>query len=387
MPGRSPGYAGARDDPGRARDGQRPPRRGRPLRPRRDQPSTCSGRTPIGCPAEASDDGSEVNDASIVLLGSFEGRRFLLMGDAEAEVEAELAARGLPTVDLLKTGHHGSRTSTTAALVAATRPRVAAISVGARNDYGHPSRDVLARLEGAGSAVLRTDEVGTIDMALGTAGVEVRTERPATGEDPEQSRRVGARTPAAEPGRPAGLPYDRRDARPVAHGRCRTPPLARSARVASPPCARRRRDRGLACGALRGQRNRRRSRPRGSGRAPPRRGQGHPRDGPGRRPPARRGLLRVARCAWNGRAGACGGGPPGHAAARALRRRLAGIGPDRRASRRLRGQARRPAARVDGCAVRRLATALPGRLVGGRRRAGTNPGAGTRSGRLCSRRA
>ena len=47
-------------------------------------------------PREASDDGSEVNDASIVLLGSFEGRRFLLMGDAEAEVEGELAARRPP---------------------------------------------------------------------------------------------------------------------------------------------------------------------------------------------------------------------------------------------------------------------------------------------------
>ena len=107
----------------------------------------------------ASDDGSAVNDASIVLLGSFEGRRFLLTGDAEAVVEAELVSRGLPTVDLLKVGHHGSRTSTTEELVAAARPRVAVVSVGAGNDYGHPSRDVLARLADAGAAVLRTDQV------------------------------------------------------------------------------------------------------------------------------------------------------------------------------------------------------------------------------------
>ena len=222
-------------------------------------------------PRAASDEGSEVNGASIVLLGTFEGRRFLLMGDAEADVEAELLVRGLPTVDLLKAGHHGSRTSTTAALVETTHPGVVAVSVGVRNDYGHPSREVLARLAGAGAAVLRTDQVGAIDVALGVAGIEVRTERPVRRDD--TGAIVAGRRPDADPGpgRPAGLPYDRRDARPVSHGRRRPPPLARSARVASPPFARRRRDRGLAGCALRGQRSRRRSGPRGGGRAPPRR--------------------------------------------------------------------------------------------------------------------
>jgi competence protein ComEC len=174
-------------------------------------------------PHAPSDDGSEVNDASIVLLGTFEGRRFLLTGDAEAGVEGELVARGLPAVDLLKTGHHGSRTSTTAALVEATHPRVAAVSVGARNDYGHPSRDVLGRLEKAGAAVLRTDQVGTIDVALAGAGIEVRTERPSppgpagaapTGRHSDDRRTWGcARGPddGGAPGRPGRLPYDRRD--------------------------------------------------------------------------------------------------------------------------------------------------------------------------------
>ena len=228
-------------------------------------------------PPEASDDGSTVNDASIVLLGSFEGRRFLLAGDAEAAVDSELISRGLPTVDLLKAGHHGSRTSTTEELVATTRPRVAAVSVGAKNDYGHPSREVMARLEDAGAAVLRTDQVGTIDVALGAAGVEVRTEHPAprgeVGASPA-GRRVDIR---GESGRPAGLPYDRGDARPVAHGRRRAPPLARASLVASSPRPRGRGDRGLACGALRGPRPGRRPGARGGGRAPPRRRQGNPR--------------------------------------------------------------------------------------------------------------
>ena len=227
-------------------------------------------------PPKASDDGSTVNDASIVLLGSFEGRHFLLAGDAEAAIEAELLSRGLPTVDLLKAGHHGSRTSTTDGLVATTRPRVAAVSVGAKNDYGHPSREVLARLEDAGAAVLRTDQVGTIDVALGAAGIEVRTERPAPHGDAGTS--PAGRRPDVQggPGRPAGLPYDRRDARPVAHGRCRPPPLARASLVASPPRARRRGDRGMARGALRGARRCRGPGARGGGRAPPRRRQGDP---------------------------------------------------------------------------------------------------------------
>ena len=227
-------------------------------------------------PPEASDDGSTVNDASIVLLGSFEGRHFLLAGDAEAAIEAELLSRGLPTVDLLKAGHHGSRTSTTDGLVATTRPRVAAVSVGAKNDYGHPSREVLARLKDAGAAVLRTDQVGTIDVALGAAGIEVRAERPAP--RGEAGTSPAGRRPDVQGGRgrPAGLPYDRPDARPVAHGRRRPPPLARASLVASPPRARRRGDRGMARGALRGARRCRGPGARGGGRAPPRRRQGDP---------------------------------------------------------------------------------------------------------------
>jgi competence protein ComEC len=200
-------------------------------------------------PRTPSDDGREVNDASIVLLGSFEGRHFLLTGDAEAEVEAVLVARGLPRLDLLKVGHHGSSTSTTEAFVAATRPRLAAVSVGAENDYGHPSREVLARLAAAGAMVLRTDLVGTIDVALDASGLEVRTERPlpppalaaagrvgravadreAADTDAQSSRLTGQRTAGpASPGEGAGgrLPYDRRNVRHRRRGsRPRSPVL------------------------------------------------------------------------------------------------------------------------------------------------------------------
>jgi competence protein ComEC len=295
-------------------------------------------------PAEASGDGSAVNDVSIVLLGSFEGRRFLLAGDAEAEVEAELVSRGIPTVDLLKAGHHGSRTSTTDALVAATLPGLAAVSVGAKNTFGHPSPEVVARLEDAGAVVLRTDQVGTIDVALGAAGIEVRTERPAP--LPEAGASPAARLPGARAGSglPVGLPYDRGDARPVSRSRRRPPPLARAALVAHPPRARRRGDRGMARRALRRPWHRRRPGARGGGRAPPRRRQGHPAVGPGGRAAPRRRLGRLAEGAGNGRAGSGGRGSPGDAPGRHRGRRVARVRVDRGAPGGLRGQARRRAA-------------------------------------------
>ena len=315
-------------------------------------------------PAGASDDGAVVNDASIVLLGTFEGRRFLLAGDAEADVEEVLVERGLPTVDVLKAGHHGSRTSTTEALVSATRPAVAPVSVGADNDYGHPSREVLDRLAAAGAAVLRTDQVGTIDVALDAAGVVVRTERPMT----TGSRATPAATAStATPGDRARLSYDRRDARPDPPGRRRPPPLARSARLAPAPRARRRRGCGMAGGPLRDPRRTREPTARRGGRAPPRRRQGAPADRAGRGPSPWGGLCRVAggsrpRRARGGRRGASRDAP-----ARAGCRPVAGHGVARGAARRLRGQAGRPAPRVDGPALRELAPALPGRLERRRR--------------------
>ncbi len=227
-------------------------------------------------PAAPADDGSLVNDVSVVLLGTFEGRRFLLTGDAEAGVENTLVRRGLPQLDLLKVGHHGSRTSTGAALVAATRPAVSVISVGSGNTHGHPAREVLQRLAEAGSTILRTDQVGTIDVALDARGIVVRTER--RGSDLPAASRDARRLPPASASSPAGrrrvagpafrLPYDRRDVRPYPVSRGRHPPVARPARLARPPRSSGRRGRRLARGSLRPARREGRSRAR-RGRGPP----------------------------------------------------------------------------------------------------------------------
>jgi competence protein ComEC len=90
--------------------------------------------------------------------------RFLLVGDAEAEEERWLLARDPSALraDVLKVGPHGSATSTTSEFLAAVAPRVALVSVGANNVYGHPSMEVMRALREAGADVLRTDRLGAV---------------------------------------------------------------------------------------------------------------------------------------------------------------------------------------------------------------------------------
>ena len=107
---------------------------------------------------------SDPNEASTVALVEYGATRFLLMGDAERSEEGWLLnhAYGDLRADVLKVGHHGSSTSTTDEFLAAVRPSVAVISVGADNLYGHPSADVIASLGRAGARTVRTDQSGTI---------------------------------------------------------------------------------------------------------------------------------------------------------------------------------------------------------------------------------
>ncbi|HEV8408935.1 MAG TPA: DNA internalization-related competence protein ComEC/Rec2 [Gemmatimonadaceae bacterium] len=104
------------------------------------------------------------NLASTIALVQYGGVRFLLTGDAEAPEESWLLAHvaGDLHADVLKVGHHGSATSSSAAFLDAVHPRVALVSVGAGNSYGHPSESVMLDLISRGITVLRTDQLGTI---------------------------------------------------------------------------------------------------------------------------------------------------------------------------------------------------------------------------------
>jgi competence protein ComEC len=104
------------------------------------------------------------NLASTVVLVQFGEVRMLLMGDAERAEEEWLLAhrRSDLAADILKVAHHGSKTSSSESFLDAVRPRVALVSVAARNSYHLPTPAIMQRLSASGAQVLRTDRLGTI---------------------------------------------------------------------------------------------------------------------------------------------------------------------------------------------------------------------------------
>jgi competence protein ComEC len=114
------------------------------------------------------------NNDTLVLKLSYGGTTALLEGDAEKRIERLMSANGDARADLLKVGHHGSATSSTAEFLAAVRPRYAVISVGAHNSFGYPRQEVLARLEGSSVATFRTDAHGAVTFYLDGHSVEPR---------------------------------------------------------------------------------------------------------------------------------------------------------------------------------------------------------------------
>jgi len=117
----------------------------------------------------------EMNNASIVIHLTYEDVSFLFTGDLETEdgeeaILSQYTADQLKS-DVLKVGHHGSYTSTSAAWLDAVDPSIAAIEVGSGNPYGHPHTEVLNRLDSRGIPVYRTDQDGT--FVITTDGFEI----------------------------------------------------------------------------------------------------------------------------------------------------------------------------------------------------------------------
>lgn len=109
------------------------------------------------------DDYEDVNDTSIILMIQYGDTRFLLTGDAEGDAERDLLDSGIDlSCDLMKIGHHGSRTSTSYEFLNAVMPPQAVISVGKNNLFGHPKTEVLSRLRDADVKLYRTDMQGDI---------------------------------------------------------------------------------------------------------------------------------------------------------------------------------------------------------------------------------
>ena len=183
------------------RAGWRPPLLPRPLSPRRVARGDTLRRGPdviVRWPAPESEGGDE-NAGSLVLeVGEGDGRA-LLAADVDSLVEADLGVAS--AVAVLKVAHHGAARSSGDRMLARLNPRLAVVSCGRRNPFGHPDPGALARLAAHGAAVARTDLDRTVWIELSATGarrlewdagsIERATETRAT-------RIIGARGPLAQ---------------------------------------------------------------------------------------------------------------------------------------------------------------------------------------------
>jgi competence protein ComEC len=125
-------------------------------------PRPATGLRSSGALSEVGDEGSGPNNASVVLVAEVAGLRLLLTGDIEPPAQAQLARLvGGLRVDVVKVPHHGSRFQDFDFL-AGLRARIAVISAGSDNDYGHPATETLEALRGAGMRIARTDQDGDV---------------------------------------------------------------------------------------------------------------------------------------------------------------------------------------------------------------------------------
>ena len=109
------------------------------------------------------EDHNNVNDDSLVMRLTYGDTSFLFTGDMTAKAEKELIEDGENVkCDVLKVGHHGSSGSSCYQFLYEAEPKIAVISCGRDNDYGHPHEETLGRLKDAGVTVYRTDELGSI---------------------------------------------------------------------------------------------------------------------------------------------------------------------------------------------------------------------------------
>ncbi|MFI0444677.1 ComEC/Rec2 family competence protein [Actinomadura sp. 6N118] len=130
---------------------------------------------PEGPRLSSDDDGTTINNASIVLVARRPGFSALLAGDIETEAQQALATN-VPPVNVLKVAHHGSRRQDPA-FMAAAHAAISVISVGKDNDYGHPAPATLTLLRHTRTRIYRTDQSGDVALLRAMGGVSVVTRR------------------------------------------------------------------------------------------------------------------------------------------------------------------------------------------------------------------
>ena len=114
------------------------------------------------------------NDNSSVIYTELNNRKFLFMGDAGVEVEEDLIKKyNMQDIDVLKVGHHGSRTSSSKEFIDEINSEYSIISVGKNNRYGHPNDNVLDNL--VDSQIYRTDQDGSIMFKITNSKLQIKT--------------------------------------------------------------------------------------------------------------------------------------------------------------------------------------------------------------------
>ena len=114
------------------------------------------------------------NDNSNVIYTELNGYKFMFMGDASGTTEKEILNKyNLPDIDVLKAGHHGSKTSSSKEFIDTINPKYSIISVGKNNRYGHPNKEALDNLED--SKIYRTDVEGSIMFKIKNKKLKIET--------------------------------------------------------------------------------------------------------------------------------------------------------------------------------------------------------------------
>ncbi len=121
---------------------------------------------------------NESNARSVVMRVVYGSFSALFTGDIDTDSELALVERGvLNKTEVLKVSHHGSKYGSAKEFLEALRPRLAVISVGGKNNYGHPHGDTLMRLEEVGAKILRTDTMGSVSIMTDGKTLEVFREK------------------------------------------------------------------------------------------------------------------------------------------------------------------------------------------------------------------
>lgn len=132
------------------------------------------------------EDQENMNNTSIVLKVRYQDTTYLLMADAEKEVELELLNKDIQS-DVLKVGHHGSNYASSAQFLQKVKPKYAIISVGLENEYGHPKKGTLDKLEYLNTEIHRTDIEGTIILSSDGKNISIRTEKTDTNREEKKN--------------------------------------------------------------------------------------------------------------------------------------------------------------------------------------------------------